>query len=395
MKSLTEKPTMDRLKVVIIGAGMGGLATGIALTQAGYAVEIYDRVTDLRPAGAGISLWSNGVKVLNHLGLGEQIAAIGGRMDRMEYRTTAGELLNHIDLLPLMEQVGQRPYPVSRTDLQQMLRDAFPGPIHLGYRCMGIAQDDQGVTVTFENGHQVTADLVVAADGIRSVCRGYVLGEEITPHYGGYVNWNGLVPVSADLAPADTWAIYVGEHKRASLMPIAGDRFYFFFDVPMPKEEACQGGEIRADLSHFFAGWAEPVQALIRRLDPATTNRVLIHDVGPLEQMVRGRVALLGDAAHATCPDLGQGGCQALEDALVLANCLSDGTLDVVAALKRYEAERVERAGAVVQKARRRAEQIHGKDPAVTEQWYAQLRQENPADVRNAIAKVILAGPLQ
>jgi len=386
---------MENLKAIIIGAGMGGLTAGIALTQAGYEVEIYDRVADLRPAGAGISLWSNGVKVLNRLGLGQEIAAIGGQMDRMEYRTVTGDLLNNIDLLPLMHHVGQRPYPVSRTDLQQMLRRHLPVEVQLGYQCVSIEQDDQKVTAIFDNGHQTTGDLLIAADGIRSLCRKYVVDQEITPQYGGYVNWNGLVPVSADLAPKDTWVIYVGEHKRASMMPVAGDRFYFFFDVPMPKEEACQGGNIREDLTKFFAGWDAPVQNLIQRLDPATTNRVLIHDLPPLRQMVRGRVALLGDAAHATCPDLGQGGCQAVEDALVLCNYLMSTNISVADALKRYEAERVERTCAVVEKARKRAEQIHGKDPEVTEQWYSQLRQEKPEDVRTAIAKVILGGPLR
>ena len=112
---------MYNLKVVIIGAGIGGLTAGIALRQAGFDVEIYDRVRELRPAGAGISLWSNGVKVLNRLGLGEKMAKIGGLMDRMQYRSFTAELLNDIDLRPLVEEVGQRPYPVARTDLQQML----------------------------------------------------------------------------------------------------------------------------------------------------------------------------------------------------------------------------------------------------------------------------------
>lgn len=386
---------MENLKVVIVGAGMGGLTAGIALTQAGYDVEIYDRVSELRPAGAGISLWSNGVKVLNRLGLGKELAAIGGQMNRMEYLTPIGELLNDIDLMPLIHQVGQRPYPVSRTDLQQLLLKAFPGKVNLGYRCIAVEQTDQTVTAIFENGHTATGDLLIAADGIHSICRKYVLDSEVLPNYGGYVNWNGLVPASDDLAPKDTWAIYVGEHKRASMMPVAGDRFYFFFDVPMPKEEALQLGDIRADLTQFFTGWADPVQALIQRLDPAKTNRVLIHDLGPLDRMVRDRVALLGDSVHATCPDLGQGGCQAVEDALVLTTYLMTTNISVADALKRYEAERVERTAAVVKKARSRAEQIHGKDPEITRQWYAQLSQEKPTDVTTAIAKVIQAGPLK
>lgn len=390
---------MYHLKAVIIGAGIGGLTTGIALSQAGYQVEIYDRVSELRPAGAGISLWSNGVKVLNRLGLGDRMAKIGGIMDQMQYRDKTGELWNDISLQPLIEQVGQRPYPVARTDLQQLLLEAFPGKVNLNHQCIGVEEDGQRITARFENGYETTGDLVIAADGIRSTLRQYVLGEILEPGYGGYVNWNGLVAASPELAPPNTWIIYVGDSKRVSMMPVGGDRFYFFFDVPMSKEQAAQGttrsSDIPSELTQHFQGWADPVQTLIQRLDPLQTNRLLIHDLVPIDRMVRGRVALLGDSAHATCPDLGQGGCQAMEDVEVLTRYLLTTNLSVADALKRYEAERKERTSAIVRKARNRAEQIHGKDPAITQQWYEQLRQEKPEDVTGAIAKTILGGPLR
>jgi FAD-dependent urate hydroxylase len=385
---------MENLKVVVIGAGIGGLTAGIALSQAGYEVEVYDRVQELRPVGAGISLWSNGVKVLNRLGLGADMAAIGGQMNRMEYRTWTGELLNSIDLSPLIHEVGQRPYPVARRDLQAMLLQAFPGEVNLGHRCIGVEEDETGVTAFFENGHQARGDLVVAADGIRSILRTYVLGYEVEPKYGGYTNWNGLVAADEAIAPKDCWMIYVGGHKRASMMPVAGDRFYFFFDVPLPKGTPANPDTYRAELKAHFQGWADPVQALIERFDPSTVARPEIHDVGPIDQFVKGRVALLGDAAHATCPDMGQGGCQAMEDSLVLAQYLKTTNVSIADALKRYEMERTVRANAVVQKARRRAEQIHGADPQATQAWYDQLSEEKPTDVTDAIAKVILAGPL-
>jgi FAD-dependent urate hydroxylase len=382
------------LKVIVIGAGIGGLTAGIALTQAGFEVEIYDRVRELRPVGAGISLWSNGVKVLNRLGLGQGMAHIGGQMNRMAYRFKTGALLNDIDLLPLASSVGQRPYPVARADLQALLLSAFPGPVHLNHRCVAVEEDSAGITAIFENGHRAQGDLVVAADGIRSHLRTYVLGETVNPVYRGYVNWNGLVPISEDLAPADQWVIYVGDHQRASMMPVGGDRFYFFFDVPLPPGTSAVPEQYRADLKQYFAGWADPVQRLIDRLDPTTMARPEIHDVGPLEKLVRGRVVLLGDAAHATCPDLGQGGCQAMEDSLVLAQYLMTTNVGLDYALARYEGDRKARTSAVVTKARKRAEMIHGKDPAITQGWYDQLGQESPADVRTAIANVILAGPL-
>lgn len=386
---------MYNLKVLIIGSGIGGLAAGIALSQAGYQVELYDRVSELRPAGAGISLWSNGVKVLNCLGLGDQIAKFGGQMDRMQYVYCNGELMNSIDLYPLIEAVGQRPYPVARADLQKFLLDGFPGAVRLNSKCIGVEQDGQSVTAIFEDGRRTKGDVLIACDGVRSILRNYVLETEIQPRYAGYVNWNGLVPATSDLAPPNSWTLYVGEHKRASMMPVGDNRFYFFFDVPLEKGTPIHPEGVRAELAGYFKGWPQPVQNLIQCLTPEKTNRIEIHDVGPLDRFVRGRVALLGDAAHTTTPDLGQGGCQALEDALVLSRYLVSTNLGVEDALKRYEAERKERTSAIVLKARKRANQIHGIDPAVTQQWYEQLRTESPADVIGAISNTILGGPLR
>jgi FAD-dependent urate hydroxylase len=178
------------------------------------------------------------------------------------------------------------------------------------------------------------------------------------------------------------------------MMPVGGDRFYFFFDVPLSKGNNTPAEKIKEELTAYFAGWAEPVQNLINRLDPLQTNRLFIHDVGPLPGMVKGRVALLGDSAHATCPDLGQGGCQAMEDVYMLTHFLTTTNISVEDALKRYESDRHQRTSAIVVKARQRAEMIHGKDPEITKQWYKQLTQEAPSDVTDAIAKTILSGPM-
>jgi FAD-dependent urate hydroxylase len=386
---------MDNLKVVIIGAGMGGLTTGIALRQAGYEVEIYDKVSELRPAGAGISLWSNGVKVLNRLGLGKEIASIGGQMDGVAYYSHTGEKLTDFSLQPLINDVGQRPYPVARTDLQTMLLGAFGAEnVQLNAKCVALKQDSDRVTAIFEDGHQATGDVLVAADGTHSMTRSYVLGHPVERRYVGYVNWNGLVPASDELAPKTSWVLYVGEHKRASMMPVGGDRFYFFFDVPLPKGTVSQPETYREELASFFKGWAPPVQTLIQHLDPLKTNRVEIHDIEPLQTLVRGRVALLGDAGHSTAPDLGQGGCQAVEDALVLSTYLQTTNISVEDALKRYEAARKDRVADVVLRARKRSNMTHGKEPEKTQQWYEELKHEDGTEIMNAISKTILAGPL-
>jgi FAD-dependent urate hydroxylase len=393
---LGEIAYMHDLKVIVIGAGIGGLATGIALSQAGFGVEIYDRVQELRPVGAGISLWSNGVKVLNRLGLGREIAAIGGPMRQMQYRWMDGALLNDISLEPLIKSVGQPPYPVARAALQAMLMRAYTDqsaePVRLDHDCVAIEETGNQVIATFSNGVQAQGDLLIVANGMRSNLREYVLGQPLLPKYAGYVNWNGLVNASDALAPENTWMIYVGDHQRASMMPVADDRLYFFFDVPL--DPVPESTDYRAELTHYFQGWTEPVQRLIAACDPDNMARLAIHDVGPVDRLVRGKVALIGDAAHTTCPDLGQGGCQALEDAWVLVESLVVNNLGVEDALERYEKRRIDRVNGLVHKARARAEMIHGQNPAVTQQWYEQLSTESPSDVTDAIAKTILTGVL-
>ncbi|MGP1384096.1 MAG: FAD-dependent urate hydroxylase HpxO [Thainema sp.] len=386
---------MYNLKATIIGAGMAGLTTGIALKKMGYTVEIYEKTRQLRPAGAGISLWSNGIKVLNWLGLGDQIAEIGGQMNRMEYRSHRDEPLHEVNLTPLFARVGQRPYPVSRTDLQNMLLEAFgPANVHLGCRCVDVEEDESSVTAVLEDGTRVTSDVLIGADGVHSTVRRYVLEREAASRYADYVNWNGIVDAKPGLCDPDNWVIYVGEGKRASMMPIGGNRFYFFFGCPMEKGTVVEPADRRDELAQIFAGWPQAVQNLIAELDPLETNRLEISDLDPLERLTRGRVAIVGDAGHATTPTLGQGGCQAMEDAITLTQYLVTTTISVEDALKRYEAARKERTASLVLKARKRTDTIYGKDPAATEQWYQELKHEDANEVIDALAKTILAGPM-
>lgn len=153
-------------------------------------------------------------------------------------------------------------------------------------------------------------------------------------------------------------------------------------------------GNLRQELAQLFQGWPLAVERLIQRLDPETTNRLDISDLDPLESWVKGRIALLGDAAHASTPTLGQGGCQALEDVEVLSRYLLTTNIGVADALQRYQQARQDRTAQLVLKARKRAATIYGHDPVITQQWYVDLSQEPPAAVIKALATTILAGPL-
>lgn len=384
------------MDIAIIGAGMGGLTTGIALKKFGHQVTIYEQAEKILPVGAAISLWSNGVKCLNYLGLTEQVAKLGGQMDHLAYVDgLTGEVMTQFSLSPLIEEVGQRPYPVSRAELQNMLMDEFGREdIHLGKKMVALEDSGEKVQIQFADGSMAHADLLVGADGTHSITRAYVLGEQVERRYAGYVNWNGLVEISSQLAPVDQWTTFVGEGKRASLMPVADNRFYFFFDVPLALGLDNDRQQYQSMLKHYFAGWCPQVQQLIESIDPEKTNRVEIHDIEPFTDFYKGRVVIVGDAAHSTTPDIGQGGCQAMEDAIYLARALQINTLGVQDALKRYQNKRNERTGEMVLRARKRCDVTHMKDKLVTQAWYSDLRTEQGPHIMKGIIGNIIGNPL-
>lgn len=387
------------MKVIVVGAGVGGTSAGIELQRLGHEVVIYDQMRENRPVGAALSLWPNGVKVLNWLGLGDEVAALGGDMADMVYLDGhTGETMCDFSLAPVTAQTGQKPYPVARADLQALLMERFGlGGIHLGKRLTDVSDDGTTVTATFADGTTDTADMLIGADGARSIVRAYVQPDGAPPierEYSGYTNLNGLVPVSETIGRATAWTTYVAEGKRAAVMPIAGDRFYFWFDIPQPSGLPYERGDL-TPLLEAFGDWAPGVQELLSAIDPATSlNRVEIWDITPFDTWTKGRVAILGDAAHNTAPDIGQGACSALEDAFALGIAFATNTLDVADTLRRYAAMRVERAGELVLRARKRGWETHAFDPAVTDAWYESLRGTDGAGIIRGIVGNIEDSPV-
>lgn len=384
------------MKIVIIGAGIAGLTAGIALKKFGYDVIIYEQVKEIRPVGAAISLWPNGVKCLNYLGLKDKVAALGGQMDHLSYVDGIhGDVMTAFSLMPLIQDSGQRPYPVSRAELQRMLMDEFGHEnIHLGTKVIALEEHENCVHFTFEDGRKDSADLLIGADGTHSMTRRYVLGEQVSRRYAGYVNWNGLVKASEEIAPQHQWTTYVADGKRVSLMPVSDGRFYFFFDVPLPVGLENNKQTYRSDLEDYFEGWCPQVQRLIQNIDVEKTNRVEIHDIEPFLKFYKGHVVLIGDAAHSTTPDIGQGGCQAMEDAIYLARALQVNSLGIVDALSRYQSKRNERAKEMVLRARKRCDITHMKDSDITQAWYSELRKEKGENIMKGILSNIIGNVL-
>ncbi|CDQ47091.1 FAD-dependent urate hydroxylase HpxO [Mycolicibacterium neoaurum] len=384
------------MKVAIIGAGMGGLSAAIALRQIGIDTAVYERVTENKPVGAAISVWSNGVKCLNYLGLREETEQLGGLVETMSYVDGhSGATMCRFSMQPLIDEVGQRPYPIARAELQLMLMQAYGmDDITFGMTMVEVSDGPDAARALFADGTTIQADAIIGADGAGSITREYVLGTPVTRRYAGYVNYNGLVATDDAIGPATEWTTYVGDGKRVSVMPVSDGRFYFFFDVVEEQGLPYRRGSAREVLRGHFADWAPGVQTLIDALDPQTTNRVEILDLDPFDTWVKGRVAVLGDAAHNTTPDIGQGGCSAMEDAIALQWAFKDHPDDVHAALIAYQEARVARAGELVLRARKRCDVTHAKDPELTAQWYEELRNEDGTNILRGIAGNILGGPL-
>lgn len=388
------------MKVIIVGAGIGGTSAGIALQRLGHDVVIYDQMRENKPVGAALSLWSNGVKVLNWLGVGPEVAALGGDMADMVYLDgLTGETLCDFSLAPVTAQTGQKPYPVARAELQALLMERVGRDrIHLGRKMVGIADGDASVTVTFADGSTDTGDVLIGADGARSLTRAHVQpagAPEIVREYSGYTNFNGLVPVSSEIGRSTAWTTYVGGGKRAAVMPVAGDRFYFWFDVPQDAGVPYDRADGVAPLRTAFDGWAPGVQALLDSIDPGVSlNRVEIWDITPFSTWTKGRVAILGDAAHNTAPDIGQGACSALEDSFALGIAFATNTVSVEDTLRRYEAIRAERAGELVLRARRRGFETHAFDADATAAWYESLRGADGTGIIRGIVGNIEGSPV-
>ncbi len=382
----------DRLKVVIVGAGIGGLAAHLACARAGFDVEHYERQPHLGAAGAGIIIWPDGVKVLRSLGLGERLDSIGNRPATLELRDVADRQLSELPLHEIWHRTGAPGYVVSRTDLQRILLDAVGAwRVRTGARCVGLDRDEAGVVVRIEGGPEAKGDLAVGADGIHSAVRKYVApGGE--PSYAGIASWVGIIP-NDGLHPVSVVTDFVGEGKRCGLFPLSNNRVYYNFSAAWDRSQSRPESGWTEVVARLFAGWPPKIQAVLRRLEGREPIHLEISDIPHLARWSAGRATLLGDAAHATTPTVGQGACQALEDVDVLVRSLERGTTDVVDALLRYESERRRRAEDLVALSHRGLQRLHAKDESTYGEMYRAIRASSAHHTILTIADWLDRGP--
>jgi 2-polyprenyl-6-methoxyphenol hydroxylase-like FAD-dependent oxidoreductase len=329
------------MDILIAGGGIGGLTAAAALGRRGFAVHVFERADRLRAEGAGITLQINAMRVLASLGLASPVEKAGAVLAGGRLLDERGALIQTLDL----GGFDVRGVAIHRAPLLDILAEGCGATVHTGRAVTGFESDETGVTAKLAGGGTMRGAVLVGCDGLRSAVRTAIHGEH-APRYAGYTAWRGV----ADFDLPDKWSVELwGPGKRFGMVPIAPGRTYWFATENAPA--GGRDGDAVAELVRRFAGWPDPVERLVAATPDGTILRNDLYDRPPLAHWGRGRVTLLGDAAHPMTPNLGQGACQAIEDAAVLADCLDAHRDDPAAGLRQYEALRRDRTAWVVKQA--------------------------------------------
>ena len=331
---------MGREPIVIVGGGIGGLTTALCLLDRGIECAVYERAPEMHEVGSGVGLWPSAVRVFDRVGLGDQVRALAGEWQVGGVRSRSGTLLNGYRKEQFVRRFGEPMSGVHRGELQMVLLGALPdGVLHTGYECTGVTQaSDDRVEVRFVDRDPVAGRVVIAADGNKSLVRRTLFDDKPLRDLG-ILGWRGTLVDPPDYGgfAGEIW----GNGASFGFLPMSNNRVSWFGAAdgspPATKEF----------LQERFADWHDPIPQII-----ATTPDDMIwwdrtYDLRPRRHWVRGRVALLGDAAHPMSPFLGQGACQAILDAWVVADELARSSADEPGALKRYERRRRNVASAV------------------------------------------------
>jgi 2-polyprenyl-6-methoxyphenol hydroxylase-like FAD-dependent oxidoreductase len=323
-------------RALVIGGGIGGLASAIALSRAGWDVAVHERAPELPASGTALGIWPEAVHALDRLGLGEELRRSGRPQAPGVLRRQDGTRVATLDTGKLERRTGEPVYLVSRPALLGLLYAVLPaGTVRFSTK------------VTDPAALAEEHDVLVGADGINSRVRGTMFGPGFAARYSGVVTWRGVVDLEVE-SGGETWA----PGRKFGFTPLESGRTNWYGTLRTAEGHEPADGDL-AELARLFGTWHDPIPRIVREIKPDDVLRHSLHHLDPpLPSFVRDNVALLGDAAHAMPPDLGQGACQALIDGLVLGECLVDSA-NVGVALAEYDRLRRRRSQRVAAMARR------------------------------------------
>jgi salicylate hydroxylase len=354
-------------RVVIIGGGIGGLIAARALCRRDIEVAIYEAAPELREIGAGVALGPNAMKVLRSLGLEDDVRAVAGRSDWAVTRNgKTGRVISKTSREQQATTFGSAGATVHRADLLDVLSHSLPSDIvTLGARCVEVTPGEDGAVARFEDGSEVESDLIIGADGIHSVVRASLFGPD-APRFTGKICYRSVVPVAAVAGepPSSDNAQWLGPHGTIVLYPVRRNELInvvCHYDDESYRHESWVTQCERREVLERYSDWHE---SLLRIFSAGEVwYKWALYDRDPIREWTRGRISVLGDAAHPMLPYLGQGACQAIEDGCVLAAALCARADDPVGALALYERARRPRASQVVLASRERGVSNHLSSP--------------------------------
>lgn len=341
------------MKAIVVGAGFGGLTAAAGLFQRGWDVTVVERAAELRPVGSGLAVAPNGLRALDTLGVGDAVRKLAAFQGDAAVTRSDGRVIARTASKAMISRFGDAVIPATRSSVVDVLTEVLPSDVFkLGVAATGIeaGSASQFPRLLTESG-PLEADLIVAADGVNSVLRKALFPEHPGPVYSGITAWRILVPTPAgDFLPGEVW----DGGRVFGITPLADGRTYAY--AADHAEPGVIYADEKAELLRRFGDWHFPVPQLISAADPETILHNDIYEIAePLSAYHRGAVAILGDAAHAMTPHLGQGANQAMEDGVTLAALVApaQGSAEVVTALARYTALRAPRGADMVRRSHR------------------------------------------
>lgn len=337
------------MKYTILGAGIAGLTTAIALQKIGIKAQVFEAAPDIKPLGAGLLLAANAVKAYQHLGIAEKMVERGRLLPTFVIFDQAGRSITQADAGAISQKYGLHNFAIHRAALHEaLLTELDAEQIITGKRAMGFEKNEDNITIQFQDGATIATDYLIVADGIHSSVRRQLL-PDATPRYAGYTCWRAVVD-AGDLklsAASETW----GTDGRFGIVPLTDNRIYWFACINAAANDATMRRYTVEDLQRHFGHYHAPVAQILAQTRDEDLIWNDIIDLKPLKNFAFGNMVLIGDAAHATTPNMGQGACQAIEDAVILADEMAKNSNPALA-FRAFEQRRLKRTHYIVNNSR-------------------------------------------